>query len=167
MTNISLKDLIVWYIQEDKMISFKDKLMVRGGGMLWVFLFVTSWVFLATIILRDSVYKQFDALSLVLPGVGLLIIGIIFSFIEINRIKILRRYDRYVKEWGNKLKQQYDDKIAKVQTDLAEFNNLLITLRSQRGKESHDKDDIWSWDWDELINKIHIAYKNLMGSKVS
>jgi len=135
VVDIDLKDLFNWYTQEDKTMEFKDRLMVRGAGLLWIPLFITFWVFLVIIILKGNVYKQFSPLSIILTSTLLLVFGIIFSIIEINRIKILRKYNKYTKtrfeEHYKAMENDYENLVQKEAQSLFKFLDGAAAIITQ------------------------------------
>jgi len=65
------------------------------------------------------------------------------------------------------LKKQCNNKIEEVQNNLAEFNNLFITLHYQCKDQFPDKKEMWDWDWNELTEKIHSAYRSIMNLRIT
>jgi len=133
VVNIDLKDLLNWYTQEDKIMEFKDKLMVRGAGLLWIPLF---WLqFIACIVIGTESYNKFVLYTIILPALGFLVLGIIFSIVEIYRISILNKYEQYtkirLKEYHKALGDDYENLVQKEAQSLFKFLDGAAAIITQ------------------------------------
>lgn len=136
--NIGLKDIFSWYTQEDKTMEFKDRLMVRGAGLLWIPLF---WLlFITCIVMGTESYNKFVLYTIILPAIGFLVLGIIFSVVEIYRISILNKYEQYTKthfkEYHKALSEDYDNLVQKKAQSLFEFVDNAIIIINRTDIES-------------------------------
>ena len=123
LTN-SIKDISNWYSDPMKTVTLKDKLMIHGAGLFWIPLY---WLlFLGCIVLGSESYSKFILYTLISSGVGFLVFGLTFSFVEIYKIPIWHRYERYfqdrLKDIAHKQKKDFSEMI---ETDAKELFNAI------------------------------------------
>jgi hypothetical protein len=124
LTN-DISNVYKWWKDSTEMVNAKDRFMIRGAGLLWIPLF---WLlFIACIIIGTESYNKFVLYTVILPAIGFLIFGIIFSIIEINRISILNRYEQYTekfcKDFNERLYGDYKEMVEK------RVNEVLAMIR--------------------------------------
>lgn len=114
LTN-DISNVYKWWKDSTEMVNAKDRFMIRGAGLLWIPLF---WLlFVTCIIIGTESYNKFVLYTIILPAIGFLILGVIFSIVEIYRISILNRYEQYTekfwKDFNKRMHNDYKDMIEK------------------------------------------------------
>ena len=123
LTN-SINDIYNWYSDPMKTVTLKDRLMIHGAGLLWIPLY---WLlFIGCIVLGSESYSKFTLYTLISSGIGFLVFGLIFSFVEIYKISIWHRYEQYfkncLKDIADKQKNDFSEMI---ETDAKELFNAI------------------------------------------
>lgn len=94
--------------EENKVLKLLYYLQIRGGGLAWALLY---WIlYYLSIKIMISTYKliieRFTLQSLILGGLLFVALGILFTYMEIKRIRILQKYNNATKDY---LKRQSID----------------------------------------------------------
>jgi len=129
----------------------KDRFMIRGGGLLWIALFIgflISYVaILITMLNLIIAFEKFTLLNVLTPFVITILIlfffGCIFSYVEINRISLLKKYDRYAHDYfDNFIKAQKID-YSSIEESFHDFTRQLaensVWQKSKELDASHKK----------------------------
>jgi hypothetical protein len=153
-----MENWIIWFLnikrKHEKMIGFLTYILRESGGLMWPTLY-------GIILWRSwEIWNNSSRMILFFIGFVLTLIAIIYQM-------TWRALEKNRKIKWEEVKKQYNDKIVELQGNLGEFNNLFITLHQQCKNQFPDKKEIWDWDWNELTEKIHSAYRSIMDLKIT
>lgn len=113
MIKLDPKSIADWYTNERHTMKFKDRFMIRGAGLLWIPIAGAPIILLTiiTINMYAELSNKFEMTSIVLPEIVIWALFIIFSIVEINRIRILYKYETYFTQSVIKLNELHSEEI--------------------------------------------------------
>lgn len=125
-----------WFIgakkKDRRVMKSVDYFQVRGAGLLWVLLYWPFFLVFTKIVI--GAYKELSKIyrfDIIIPLECIfLIVGFVFSYIEMNRIRILDAYDKAGERFMTKQRESY-------KRVMNAFNSMLDVYESDpRNEES-------------------------------